>query len=347
MPERFNVGRLKRFLIATAASIYLALCASGQPSFAEAIGSVASPVVGEIFKTWRRGWILKAAQSVYDVFMTVFDNMWDPATQRGLLVANPPMLAIRGFMEFFINMLLPFYVLAIILTGGYVIFVSQSPEERARAKFWLGKLVIGMALITISPMIMEVALHLSTEFTKLILGLGDANLAIETTRVGIENFWQIFTTLTRRVLGHRAIGGISMALFCFSFLFIIYMFIVFRYVVIGLLAVLFPVSLFLYSFQPTKDIGKSLLDQTFVWIFMQFAWAVGLIVIGISIATIPAVNPDFPIYYASFAALVLFTSSPMMILGIMDWLSLSLSYFGHFQAAPFGTGLSVIDEMGI
>jgi len=345
MYEKIHPGKLKKILI-LAVIIYSAVCVSGMVA-EEALGAIASPLVAEFYKGWRRGMILGAAQGIYDVFMTVFDNMWDPATQRGLLVANPPMSAVRGFMDFFINMLMPFYVLAIVITGGYLIFVSQSPGARARAKFWLGKLVLGIALITISPMMMEVALHLSSEFTKLILSLGDANVAIDTIRVGIDGFWEIFRLLTRRLFGHRSVGGITIAMFCFSFLFTMYLFIIFRYVMIGLLAVLFPVSLFLYSFHPTRDIGKSLLDQTFVWIFMQFAWAVGLTVIGISVTTIPAVSPNFPIFYAGFAALILFTSSPMMVLGVMDWLSLSLSSFGHFQQAPFGTGISVIDEMGI
>jgi len=297
-------------------------------------GGIAPVALDEIVKLGRKGVIIWSALLIHKFYMSVFDNM------PSIISANPPIWSIKHFMGFFINLLQPFYTLAIILTGFYIIFVSQSPKNRAKAKFWFGKLIIGLILISISPLIVKLMFYISGTLTKQIMNLADIDLALGSFKAGMGKLWSMFKWLT---IIHRY-GGMDIFLFDTSLLMMIYIILVIRYIMVGILAVLLPVTILLYSWDITRHMGKTIIEQTIIWTFMQIGWAVGLIVVSISIATLPSVAEQIPEQYIYITSIVFIIASPFMILGVMNWLGFGILTFEIVQAAPLSTGAVVFGE---
>lgn len=92
----------------------------------------------------------------------------------------------------FIHLLIPFYVLALVSLGVYILFLSTSPKGRSRAKSMVSKLIIGMILVTISPHLLNFFFTLSTGLTENILIQGEKEVteAVDTyTGVMWGSFW--------------------------------------------------------------------------------------------------------------------------------------------------------------
>ncbi len=90
------------------------------------------------------------------------------------ILENPDPLqpGVNSAIYSFVHLLIPFYVLAIVSLGIYLLFLSASPKGRARAKSMFSKLVIGMILVSISPYLLSIFFNLSTGVTESILDQG-------------------------------------------------------------------------------------------------------------------------------------------------------------------------------
>ncbi|MEA3254940.1 MAG: hypothetical protein U9Q22_03790, partial [Candidatus Altiarchaeota archaeon] len=62
-----------------------------------------------------------------------------------------------------------------------------------------------------------------------------------------------------------------------------------RYIAVALFAVILPLTILLYLFIPTREIGKRMMEQTLLWIFVQVTEAIALI----SVVTIIMVSSPF------------------------------------------------------
>jgi len=291
----------------------------------------------EAAKFSRKGLIIWSGSLVHDFYLSIYPNM------PTLITANPPMWSIKHFMGFFINLIEPFYIVAIMLTGFYIIFVSQSPVNRAKAKKWFGKLIIGLVLISISPLLVEVLYFISSNLSKQIMNLADVELALGSFKAASQGLWDMFKYLT---MIHRY-GGVEIFLIDTVVMMALYLIMFMRYIMAGLLAVLLPAALFFYSWDLTRNVGKMMFEQLIIWIFMQMGWAVGLVIVSVAVVTLPSVAPSMPIEFLYITSLLFMMAVPFMILGVMNWMGLSIFMFEVVQAAPLSSGAVLFGETTI
>ncbi|MBU4201937.1 MAG: hypothetical protein KKB85_02165 [Candidatus Altiarchaeota archaeon] len=295
-------------------------------------GDLLKPVVDETIRGGIRGAVIRVASVVKNFLYSVYDNL------ILLILANPPITAINGFMGFFIRLAQPFYVLAITLLGFQLLFISTSPEERARVKMLFGWLLASLVMVSLSPLIMLLLMETSRMFATVVLGIADPNLGIHAMKGNTDVLFDTFKAL-------NWIGkdyGVEIAVLDFSFLKVLYFILMLRYMMVGLWGILLPVTLFFYSIKASRGLGKSMFAQTIMWTFMQVAWSIGLIAIAVSFAGIQEVYPQFPLMYIHLASFFLFFASPMVILGVMGWLEIGFHIFGTMASAPVSRGVGFV-----
>lgn len=286
--------------------------------------------IKEGLKLVAKGWIVSTGWQVIDFYEKIFDSF--PL----LLTTNPPMSEITSGMFFFIKIIAPFYILAIVILALYILMASSSMRGRAKAKSMLTNLIIGLVLISLSPGVLKVFFIISENLANALISMG-ANAGISALKGASGGLYEKFWKLT---LIHRT-GGIELFAIHTTLLFGLTLLLLLRHVMVILFGMLLPLAFFLYLFYPTKHIGKGLFMQTFLWTFMPIAWILALVIIGTVIGSIPSYIPEF---YILIAALFFFIGSPMMILGVGDWLAFLVFLFEVLQAAPLSIGAVVIDE---
>jgi hypothetical protein len=99
-----------------------------------------------------------------------------------------------------------------------------------------------------------------------------------------------------------------------------------RYIMLMIWTVLFPVSLFLSSFELTRGIGRNMIEQTIFWSILQIFYAVTIDVIAVGFAILPlgfnyfglgiqfAGISLFFISFFSVAAAILLMLTPILVL---------------------------------
>lgn len=132
-----------------------------------------------------------------------------------------------------------------------------------------------------------------------------------------------------------------------TFLLILNFALAMRYLMVILWSSVMPVNLLLYSFTPTKTIGKKFLHQMFLWTFVQVGWGLGIILGTVAIGAIASDFPDYPAAKIGIGCLLLLITTPMMFLGVMDWLSMGVEVVEIVNAAPLSMGALTIDEMKV
>lgn len=174
-----------------------------------------------------------------------------------------------------ILLLEPVYVILIILVGFYLIFLSSSPAERAKAKSSFKWLIASMCIVTLSTHIMTLLFTLSHALTLSVLSQKP------------ENFTEVFsnTLIYIFLLGKESITMVekhSFPLIIFPLLLVnaLLFALTLRYYIVMILSILFPITISLYSFLPTRYVGRLLAEQTFLWTFSQFV--LGFAFVGIT-----------------------------------------------------------------
>jgi len=115
----------------------------------------------------------------------------------------------------------------------------------------------------------------------------------------------------------------------------------------GLMAVLLPVTLLFYSWDLTRSMGKMMFEQTIIWIFLPLGWAVGLVTTSVVLASLPPVSPNVPMEFIYMTSLIFMFAVPFMVLGVMNWMGLSIFMFEVVQAAPLSSGSVIVSETTI
>lgn len=241
-----------------------------------------------------------------------YDNLHD------LLLMNPDIChpLIADLKHYFITLLEPLCVTAILFIALYLIFLSGSPGGRARAKSWFVRLVLGMVLITLSQPILLLLLGLSHGLTSGILALGPVDM------IGIHKASIDYMKDKLMIFGRDEPSlGIPFLMFGFLLSIGVVMTLFIRHFVLLLLAILFPVAIFFYLFKPLRPIGTMLLKQVFFWVFLPVGYAIALVVIAIGEQGIIAIIPELAdIVHLSGTLLLII--SPLVMLGIMNWIAL-------------------------
>ena len=298
--------------------------------FIYAIGAEAVKMIAKI-------WITLMAGDLYNFLSSITWHL------REFIIANPPIEDIKGVQGFFIMLMQPFFVLGIVLTSAYLLLFSESPRGRAKAKAVLVRLIYALILVSLSPLIIWLLLTLSSNLAGAIIDYTDVGFAEMIIEGGAHHMFDMFQILT---LIHRT-GGVELLLLWETFLMIMNFVVAIRYLLVILWSIMFPVTLLLFSFTPTKTIGKKFLHQTFLWIFVQVGWAIAILLINASVKGMDALMPGFPLAKMGIASIFLFLAAPRVVFGLMDWMSLGVEIVEIVNAAPLSMGALTMDEMKV
>ncbi len=180
-------------------------------------------------------------------------------------VTGPGAEAVTAIVNSFIKLLMPLYILAIILTGFYLLFASSSPGGRAKAKGIFWRLIFSMVLVTISLPLFQVILNVAAALTSAIESA--TNLDVLYVLLPFNLFLGAIITALSSDSTLIMIAGAWM----FIFNGLIAMIIVARYIVLLILAMLFPFTIFFWylDFPFTRAFGMNMMRWTFMWAFMS------------------------------------------------------------------------------
>lgn len=288
---------------------------------------------------YKKGWILTTIMKANDFFNSVYKNL------PYLILSNPDIEDISVGMKFFINITAPFYILGIIFTSFYLLFVSSSPEGRANAKQNLFNMFISLILVSLSPLLLSLLFYFSATATKFLLNVVDTKTAIETLFRAMDWFYgKIWKAelLQTGGFGSGVLLGIYLAIYP-----LFYLLTVGRYVFLVLLGMLLPLAILMNSFYATKGLGKTLWFQLIMVTSVQILWAVALAVIVVIITTLPYQISTIPQEHIDLACWFFFVFSPMIILGIADWFAILVVIIDALTTGPYCVGPVVMDELYI
>jgi hypothetical protein len=278
-------------------------------------------------ENWGRITVITLIYWLTRVIKSATDNFHSHLRDYILINPNPKHPEMLNVMGFFIKMALTFYVIAITFTGFYLIFVSGSPRGRARAKYTLGKLVLGMAFVSISPLLLQLLFQFSYSLSDTILDQGDIGIVTAEFNTALWRGYtgtlalivpEIFGTLYGRWWTGRFvsppslkpgvsppeisklgrflkevkiadIGAIAMYPYFLIVVLLVLTFglLAFRYLMLIIWTILFPLAIFFTSFDPTKNIGRIMIEQLLQWTFFQIFYAIILVAMSIGLMILP------------------------------------------------------------
>ncbi|MFZ2456349.1 MAG: hypothetical protein WAX07_07725 [Candidatus Altiarchaeia archaeon] len=314
------MNRAKIFLII--AMLLLSSCAYAIPetygeflaSTADAIGKFLSELAGRLVfmgMVWTK--ISNVKYEIYDNLPYFLLN--DP---------QPGSPEINNISRYFISILEPLYVMAILITGIYLLFFSGTPQGRVRAKAMLISLIMGMVVISVSTYLIQLLFDTSNSLTKNILGQGPLDVGF-TYRKAVDylNYRAIDFMWTNVLLG---MPFMLLSLLITTGIFIM---LAARYFFLIFLIIFFPIAIFLTLFPLTKTIGNILLRQLVFWAFLPSAYALMLVTIGVSSQNLTGVILEVSDIISLTGTLILI-ASPLVIFGVMDWIGVFISYTLQF-----------------
>jgi hypothetical protein len=297
-----------------------------------------------------------------DTVMKLFRESLIPFMyQKDLFQGNPlkgtPALLrspqVRAPLELFIHILQPFYAIAIMITGVYLLFISGSPTGRAKAKGTLIKLILGLGLITLTLPIMEMLLESAHYITSVIMSI--PNMPSINSPVNADMFMSVkefFARYFLRIAFFDTMSALPFLAVMILLPFGVLLMFSIRYYMILLFALFFPFTVFLYSFIATKRIGSTLLRQMFIWIYIQAIDGLILLVTWAaysSVQHIPSVLPETASDVRTFIALagfLLLITAPLIGLWIVNWIS-ALGLLSYILIRPISMTEAYLEKTEI
>ncbi|MEA3254202.1 MAG: hypothetical protein U9Q22_00015 [Candidatus Altiarchaeota archaeon] len=309
------------------------------PEYTDDVMNITGEMKAEHPKMWME---LSRRMSFYHQVSDKIDALMDFFCKQiiGLILMDPPLqdAAVINLLNYFIYLLQPVYGTAVLISGIYFIFLSTSPEGRARAKSTLLGLIIGLGVITLTLPLMQFILQIPHAIASLILSF-TPGLDTNIFRIPIVFFTNYFFTLTF----FESVVGAPFLVLPLILPVGALIILAARYFMIILLTAFFPFTILLYSLYPTRGVGSILLKQTIIWAFVPVIDALVLIVTWIGYSTVlvsPVPDMNVFIVLAGFLLLML---APLITLGITNWMAgsgivaaiivhpmaLATSYFGR------------------
>ena len=227
-----------------------------------------------------------------------------------LIDNNPDISRFTPTIEQIITTLYIFYVVAILITAIYIMLISASPYNRSRAKSILLRLLLGLILISLSMDIYEILLTLSASITKSFLA--ESIL----TKKGMERFELIMMMImVMNFLHHIPLIFLTIVII------LAWLSVIIRYLLVVIMAILFPIGIFLYSFELTRGIGIHIIRYALVAIFTQPLQALMFLLMIISLNTLGQVEGwgALLLLFLVGASFTLIAIAPLMTSGAMKW----------------------------
>lgn len=278
------------------------------------------------------------------LFDPIEDALQSDAFLNILQQSNPELIYTDGTenqmigskVHFFIRLLAPFYLLALLFLAVYLMFTASSPQGRAKAKGSLLRLILSVGFIIFTIPIVQAFLDISLYITRFIIDVNPMNmeLALEVLRTSLAHIWW-----------HMAwkLPFFAYWLMVFLLLFTLvvsllpFIVIGMRFFMIIVFTMLFPVGIFLYSLHFTQGIGKSIIKQTIYWISIQPLMTLILAVIGIAYTPLHAVVPDGSLETGfGLAGFLALGAAPLIMVGVLNWLEILAITFSSMEAPLMG-----------
>jgi hypothetical protein len=253
------------------------------------------------------------------------------------ILMNPDISAFKPFINDIISILFPMYVVAIVVTGIFIIFLSTDPEHRARAKSMLIRLILGMAMVTTSMQIYEFLMNLAQAIAaKILAGWviagGGGGLAVMTILIAAAAiFWYISVFILPALALIALISLVS------------------RYLLVCLMAILFPLTLFFYFFEFTKGIGTNMMRYTMMAIFAQPVQALMMVIMIISLQSVESDGGGLIALVIGIVGLVMIIAAPLIMFGLMNWIGGAVAGAGMmvgFKRPLLGAALTAVGGVG-
>ncbi len=293
------------------ALIAILLLVQSTTGFFQYIAGIAGGAAGDI--ACERLWFWWWQQELYYVCLNLKEDLVDKTL--GLLTICSLPDGTENITNYLSDLAYAVYALAFLAVGAYFIFASASFEGRAKAKSILLRLVVGLVLVTFAFSLFQLMLTISCTIT---------NAIITSTGIGSQSIENVvepsFKWLTDTILSTKDLEP-SAALPFFSILFTLLsgpiIIMTFRYIAVVFLAMIFPLTIFLYSFKTTKKLGELLTIQTILWIFFPVVEITVIAVVSFEVVQFGG----FIGVLMSMAALFFLITAPMIMLGRMNWLA--------------------------
>ncbi len=299
-------------------------------NIAEAISDL---LVDQIIK----GWMIGTLHTAHVFFDSVYRNL------PTLILANPTMESISPGLRFFFSLVIPFYILGILLTSIYLLFLSGSPAGRSMAKGNLLRLIYSLVLISLSPFLLNLLFLLSSSATSYVMNLVDIETGVDIIEGATDGFYDmIIRMFSWYVLAEGAAGWFAGVL-TISY-YVLYLLLVGRVVFVTMLGMMMPLMIFLYSFYSTKGLGKTLFRQLLFLTFIQIIWGLTLVAFAIAVPTIYD-HVAIPQVIVNISAYFIFWFAPWVVLGLMDWFPVAVLIIDAGTTGPLCVGPVVMDEL--
>lgn len=246
---------------------------------------------------------------IKDMAYLTFDDIQDHVLRNPLL-DNPD---VSRLIYYFVRILEPLYVAALILIGMYLIFFSGSPATRVIMKSAFLRLILSLIFVSLSLPIIKTLLMLSHSMTLGIIALGPADLG----SIHYESIAYVLDKIQNMMVGDVLIG-IPLMMFVLLLACGFFMLLMARYFLVIVFSALFPIAIFLLGFSPTRGVGRALLKHTFYWVFLPVSFALFLVMATVGENMLIAIIPELRDFYiAGTLSLIL---SPLAMLYVTQHL---------------------------
>lgn len=299
--------------------------------------AVREPLAGLAVDQILKLWIIGSLRETQLFFDSIYENLIP------LILVNPTIESLSPGLNFFLSLVLPFYIFGILLTGIYLLFLSGSPAGRAMAKGNLLKLIYSLILISISPLLLKFLFLVSSSATSYVINLVPIETGIGILKGATDGFYAMMVTLYGVWVKAEGAGLFFGGVFAMTY-YLFYIILMGRLVFVTFFAMLLPLTMFLYSFYSTRGLGRTLLRQLLFVTFTQVMW--GITLAGFVIA-VPNIYQHVPIpeVIVNISAYVIFWFAPMVLLGIMEWFALVVFVIDATTTGPLCVGPVVMDEL--
>lgn len=271
-------------VLVVAHSLTAAALEQGEKSFFEKVfDHIKKPIRSYIDDTWG---VLINGLTYNPVLFCV------PGTECGTAPTANCCEVSRGagkLVSMWLQIMVPFYIIAMLLTAMFFLLKAGTPRGRARARSMFLKLLLGMVVIALAPVIYQTMLDSSLLLTKMFLYeyKPSFNFFFFTVDIDANPFGSIndvsnpslhYTDITETLSNSPSLTFTCFLLPLTAFLLVLAgLFIWLRNILVFFYGVFFPIILFFYFFEITKPYGRKWLNQAMKWIYVPAFQALILI----------------------------------------------------------------------
>ncbi|MFH1054977.1 MAG: hypothetical protein V1744_02655 [Candidatus Altiarchaeota archaeon] len=203
------------------------------------------------------GWISDAMTWLVKQFITMFQEA---------LTMEPPWERYDGLHALVLKLVIPLLFAQIIVVTIWFLFSSIDPGQRAQAKNQLTKLMTALVLISVSKHLYILLFGISTDMTNIMF---EKALALAgTSPTGLNPAVLIASIFLAVIIVAIASGQFIILLWILGIFLYVLLLAYVRFAMVILFYMIFPLILFLYFFEYTRQLGGDFIMKTLMWIFM-------------------------------------------------------------------------------